>query len=263
VAINCSAIPESLLESELFGHAKGSFTGAYEKKIGLFEEAQNGTLFLDEIGDLSLSLQAKLLRVIQERTIKRVGENTYRDINCRIISATHKDLGLEVNEHRFREDLYFRLNVIPIVIPPLRDRYEDLIPLAENFLKRFALENGSCAKTFSKEAIKFVLDNPWRGNVRELENVVERAVVLSGEPEVSLEDFMPTCLDLHTLAQDKIGTSTENMFFVNHSEHLPTLDDIIQKYIEYAVLKNGGAKDKTAKEIGIDRKTLYKRLRLL
>src|SRR3989344_2014217 len=192
VAINCSAIPENLLESELFGHAKGAFTGAIEKKVGLFEEAEGGTLFLDEIGDLSLPLQAKLLRVLQDRKIKRIGENQLRNINVRIISATHKDLFKEIGEKHFREDLFFRLNVIPIKIPPLRERKEDVVPLAEFFLKKYTALNASNAKGFSKEALEKLLSNPWKGNVRELENAVERAVVLSSgewiQPE-NLFDF--------------------------------------------------------------------------
>jgi two-component system, NtrC family, response regulator HydG len=262
VAINCSAIPENLLESELFGHAKGAFTGAQMKKIGLFEEAENGTLFLDEIGDLSLSLQAKLLRVLQEKKIKRVGENQFRAVNCRIISATHKNLAEEIRESRFREDLYFRLNVIPIVIPPLRERTEDLLLLADTFLKKFALENGSLAKFFSKSAIKFILENQWRGNVRELENTVERAVVLSTESEVALENLMPLSLSLSPNKETKSAGLEENVFAVHYTNQLPTLDEVVHQYIDYAVKKNSGARDKTAKEIGIDRKTLYKRLRL-
>ena len=190
VAINCSAIPENLLESELFGHAKGAFTGAQDKKIGLFEEAEDGTLFLDEIGDLSLPLQAKILRVLQEKKIKRVGENQQRAVNCRIISATHKDLISEIKHGRFREDLYFRLKVIPIHLPPLRERREDILPLAETFMRKFSLENGSTAKKFSTEAIEFLLSNSWRGNVRELENAVERAVVIAMGEEILKKDFM-------------------------------------------------------------------------
>ena len=261
VAINCSAIPENLLESELFGHAKGSFTGAYDKKIGLFEEAENGTLFLDEIGDLSLSLQAKLLRVLQEKKIKRVGENQYRDINCRIISATHKDLASEVNEERFREDLYFRVNVIPISIPPLRERLEDILLLAESFLHKFSLENGSPAKIFSKNAIKFILENPWRGNVRELENTIERAVVLCSEVEITLENFLPLSSGLLTSGESNNILMSENVFSIACDKELPHLDVVIQKYIEFAVEKNNGARDRTAKDIGIDRKTLYKRMK--
>ncbi len=272
VAINCSAIPENLLESELFGHAKGSFTGAMNKKVGLFEEAQDGTLFLDEIGDLSLCLQTKLLRVLQEKNIKRVGENQYRPINCRIICATHKDLSIEVNEKRFREDLYFRLNVIPLTIPPLRNRKEDLLPLAEFFLHRFAQENGASATTFSKESIRFIFENPWRGNVRELENSIERAVILSTGPEVSLQGFSSLSSGLISKPEnDGIQNqkelidscpSEDNIFSIHHSDTLPTLEEITQRYIAYAIKKNGGARDKTAKEIGIDRKTLYKRMKM-
>jgi DNA-binding NtrC family response regulator len=193
IAINCSAIPENLLESELFGHAKGSFTGASEKKIGLFEEAGEGTLFLDEVGDLSLPLQAKLLRTLQERKIKRIGENQFRPFAARIVSATHKNLPEEIKQKNFREDLFFRLNVIPIHIPALRDRREDILPLAEFFLKKFAVLNAKPRiKGFDKGAIEFLLRSPWPGNVRELENSIERAVVLSETPYVSSADF---CLE--------------------------------------------------------------------
>lgn len=260
-AINCASIPENLLESELFGHAKGSFTGAFEKRVGLFEAAENGTLFLDEIGDLSLQLQSKLLRVLQEKKIKRVGENKPIAINCRIISATHKDLVLEIKEGRFREDLFYRLNVIPIVIPPLRDRHEDLLPLAETFLKKFALANESSARMFSKEAIKFILENSWKGNVRELENTVERAVVMSSGTEILLENFIPLkTTPLKSVETHLVHHSEENIFSFRHQAGLPKLDEVISKYIEYAILKNSGAKDKAAKEIGIDRKTLYRRM---
>ena len=262
VAINCSAIPENLLESELFGHAKGSFTGAFEKKIGLFEEAQNGTLFLDEIGDLSLSLQAKLLRVLQDKQIKRVGENQYRAVNCRIISATHKNLSTEINDAKFREDLFFRLNVIPIVIPPLRERQEDIVPLAEFFMKKYVSENNSSVTSFSADALEYIRNNSWRGNVRELENSIERAVVLSDFSEITVQDFLPleNCLMSKVTAHD-IAHFDVNGFNVPATEELRTLNYIINKYIEYAVVKNDGARDKTAKDIGIDRKTLYKRMK--
>ncbi len=261
IAINCSAIPEALLESELFGHAKGAFTGAQACKNGLFEEAQNGTLFLDEIGDLSLSLQAKLLRVLQEKKIRRVGENNDREINCRIISATHKDLSIEITEKRFREDLFFRLNVIPISIPPLRERQEDLLPMSENFLKKYALQNGSIAKTFAKDAMTFIYSNPWRGNVRELENTIERAVILSRGTEILLENLMPLNYGINITKEAACETPDEGVFQVNCLDELPTLESIIQKFIEFAIKRNGGARDKTAKDIGIDRKTLYKRIK--
>jgi len=260
VAINCSAIPENLLESELFGHAKGSFTGAICKHIGLFEEAQNGTLFLDEIGDLSLSLQAKLLRVLQERKIKRVGENQYIPVNCRIVSATHKDLLQEVQEQKFREDLYFRLNVIPVHIPPLRERKIDIKPLAEFFLKKYAQINGSTAKTFSNATIDYLVNNEWKGNVRELENTVERVAVLSNQTEISFDEILPGLIR----KSDFVDTNNDhgnNTFKISCNKQLPTLEEVIHKYIEFAVHMNGGARDQTAIELGIDRKTLYKRLR--
>ncbi|MBK7891381.1 MAG: sigma-54-dependent Fis family transcriptional regulator [Bdellovibrionales bacterium] len=267
VAINCSAIPENLLESELFGHAKGAFTGAQEKRIGLFEEAQDGTLFLDEIGDLTMALQAKILRVLQEKVIRRVGENQNRTINCRIISATHKDLAAEVSAGRFREDLFFRLDVIPILIPPLRDRPEDLLLLAESFLRKFAVANGSPAKTFSKAAVQYLLVNQWRGNVRELENTIERAVVLCGRAEISVDDFLPMATGLESNEASERESESDGLeksaFCVRFSERLPTLDEVIRQYIAFAVANKNGARDKTAKEIGIDRKTLYKRLRTI
>ncbi len=259
IAINCSAIPENLLESELFGHAKGAFTGANDKKVGLFEEAENGTLFLDEIGDLCLSLQAKLLRVLQEKKIKRVGENQYRSINCRIISASHKNLMTEVNEKKFREDLYFRLNVIPLNVPPLRERPEDIMLLADFFLNKFIKENKCGSKYFADEAKTYIQTNPWRGNVRELENAVERAVILSSGPVIHRLDFE---VNFGTEALSKVTTVSDRAFTMSYSGHLPSLSDVIHSYIVFAVNTNNGARDKTAKDIGIDRKTLYRRLDL-
>lgn len=273
IAINCSAIPENLLESELFGHAKGAFTGAAEKKIGLFAEAENGTLFLDEIGDLSLPLQAKLLRVVQERKIKRVGENELRPINVRIISATHKNLSHEVLENRFREDLFFRLNVIPINVPNLRSRSEDILPLAEHFFKKYALINNCPATEFSREAKKYLIENPWKGNVRELENAVERAVVMCTSTSIQLSDFLISSADVESnmnfvqsqpIQAEGVPATEPNdseFFALKVQNSLPELQEVIQRYIEFAVQRNGGAKDRTAKEIGIDRKTLYKKMK--
>ncbi|MBC7714636.1 MAG: sigma-54-dependent Fis family transcriptional regulator [Rhizobacter sp.] len=256
VAINCSAIPENLLESELFGYAKGAFTGAMGSKIGLFEEANNGTLFLDEIGDLALPLQAKLLRVLQERKIKRIGENQPRDITARIICATHKNLKKEVEAGRFREDLFFRLNVIPIYMPPLRDRKEDILPLSEYFLKKFSLMNNVNLKGFSKEAIKKLEGLPWQGNVRELENAIERAVVLATSDLIEVDD-LPT--HDHTASEGKTEGGGSNALFTVNS--LMTLEDVSKKYIEFIFKRNNYAKEQTAKELDIDRKTLYRKLK--
>lgn len=266
IPINCSAIPENLLESELFGHAKGAFTGANDKKIGLFEEAEGGTLFLDEIGDLNPTLQAKLLRVLQERKIKRIGENQYRPVNARIVSATHKDLKREVFEKRFREDLFFRLNVIPIDIPPLRERKEDIIPLAEFFLKKYSTLNNRHSKGFSKEALQHLLSQSWPGNVRELENTIERAVVLAAKPEIQTEDLQSISYERSEMeaaeADSEFDFNFDRMKDKSGQKVLP-IEEITQKYIQYVLQVNKGAKDKTAKDLGIDRKTLYRKLHMI
>ncbi len=266
IAINCAAIPETLLEAELFGYAKGSFTGAIDKKAGLFEEAEGGTLFLDEIGDLSQPLQAKLLRVLQDRKIKRIGENRFRDINVRILAATHRNLKQEVIEHRFREDLYFRLNVIPIHIPPLRDRPEDIMPLADFFLRRFSSVNVSTAKRFSNETLTFLLRHHWSGNVRELENTVERAVVLCQSEEITPADMLidPSHLPSENKVLPLIPSSNyqEEQGAKGIESSVPhfLLDEIVKTHIIKILEFNKGAKDKTAKMLGIDRKTLYRKL---
>ena len=259
VAINCSAIPENLLESELFGYAKGAFTGAVGSKIGLFEEANKGTLFLDEIGDLALPLQAKLLRVLQERKIKRIGENQTRDISARVICATHKDLKKEVEKGNFREDLYFRLNVIPINMPPLRERKEDIIPLSEYFLKKFSLINNASIKGFTKLAIKRLESLNWKGNVRELENAIERAVVLSNSEYVDVDDLPQIDNASNETASTNIDSS-HSLFAINS---IMSLEEMSKKYIEFIFKRNGFAKEQTAKELGIDRKTLYRKLKEL
>jgi DNA-binding NtrC family response regulator len=184
MAINCAAFPENLLETELFGFEKGAFTGAQARKIGLIESAQGGTLFLDEVGDMSLSTQAKLLRVIQEREIRRVGGTNVLPVDIRIISATHKDLSEEIRKGSFREDLFYRLNVIPVLIPPLRQRREDIPPLVTHFLMRFPRP-----KTIHSEALKLLLQYEWPGNVRELQAVMERVSVLTKEVEVRPENL--------------------------------------------------------------------------
>jgi two-component system, NtrC family, nitrogen regulation response regulator NtrX len=178
VEVNCAAIPSELIESELFGHEKGAFTSAIKQRIGKFEQADNGTLFLDEIGDMSLSAQAKVLRALQEHKITRVGGEKEIKINVRIIAATNKDLKKEIAEGNFREDLYHRLNVIPIYVPPLAERRDDIPLLADKFLSDVAEEYGDQPKTFSPEAMEYMKNLPWTGNVRELRNVVERLVIM-------------------------------------------------------------------------------------
>lgn len=251
VAINCTAIPDTLLESELFGHAKGAFTGAIVRKRGLFEEADGGTIFLDEIGDMDLALQAKLLRVLQERKIRAVGENQDRDIDVRIIAASHKDLKRAIKNSSFREDLYYRLAVIPIVIPPLRLRREDIPLLTEHFLVKYARMNHSKVKGVSSEAMASLMALPWEGNVRELENVIERAVVLARGTEIGIADL-------------PAGSKSDGESFLEREltgGTLPTIEDIERRYMKFVLEKTGGKKEKAAQILGINRRTLYRKER--
>lgn len=253
VAINCTAIPETLLESELFGHAKGSFTGAIGKKKGLIEEANGGTLFLDEIGDMSPPLQAKLLRVLQERKIRPVGDNNFYDVDVRVIAATHKDLKAAIREDKFREDLYYRLSVIPILVPPLRERLEDIPILAEHFLRKYSAANAVDGSTrihgFTKAAMSKLVHLRWEGNVRELENVIERAVVLCMNTTIDTVDIP----DPEALSPDRAIKSMTSDF--------PTLTQLEERYMQIVVQKTGGRKDRAAQILGINRRTLYRKER--
>ncbi len=247
VAINCTAIPYNLLESELFGHVKGSFTGAIGDKKGLFEEAQGGTLFLDEIGDLDMALQAKLLRVLQERKIKPVGTTKYKEIDVRIISATHKDLKKSIQEEGFREDLFYRLSVIPIEVPSLRERKEDIPVLADYFLKKYTSLNNSKVEGFSSEALQVLMSARWEGNVRELENLIERIVVLTKNETIQVED-------IPFLKENNVES-----FYNQASADWPTIDQLVNRYIEKVLKKVGGKKEKAAQILGINRRTLYRK----
>lgn len=247
IAINCTAIPENLLESELFGHVKGSFTGATTDKKGLFEEADGGTLFLDEIGDMDIALQAKLLRVLQERTIKPVGSNHNKPIDVRLIAATHKDLKKAILNGTFREDLYYRLAVIPIVVPPLRHRPEDTPLLAHHFLRKYSALNNGKVLGFTQAALQKLISLSWPGNVRELENMVERLVVLARSPQIDSSDI-----------PDAEHTTSEH-FFGQASANSPTLMDLEKRYIQLVLEKTGGKKEKAAQILGINRRTLYRK----
>ncbi|MBN8540104.1 MAG: sigma-54-dependent Fis family transcriptional regulator [Deltaproteobacteria bacterium] len=251
VAINCTAIPDTLLESELFGHAKGAFTGAISRKRGLFEEAEGGTVFLDEIGDMDLGLQAKLLRVLQERKIRAVGENFDRDIDVRIIAASHKDLKKAIKNGSFREDLYYRLAVIPIVIPPLRHRREDIPLLAHHFLKKYARLNSSQVGSISSDAMSSLMSMPWEGNVRELENLIERTVVLCRGKEITIKDLPHgSKSDAESFFEGELAGGT-----------FPTLEDLERRYMKLVLDKTGGRKEKAAQILGINRRTLYRKER--
>ncbi len=250
VPVNCAAIPEALLESELFGHLKGSFTDAKGDKRGLFEEANGGTLFLDEISELPVMLQAKLLRAIQEKEIRRVGSTKAVAVDVRIIAATNLSLTDEVKAKRFREDLYYRLNVIEIRMPPLRERREDIPLLVDAFLKKCAEANRKAVKGIGESALAMLLDYPWPGNVRELENVIERAVTLARGERVLPEDLPPA---VH-------GSRGDRKVIDDAADRTLPLEEVEKEYILRILDKTGGNKYQAAQLLGIDRKTLYRKL---
>jgi DNA-binding NtrC family response regulator len=249
VPINCTAIPEGLLESELFGHVRGAFTGAHASKRGLFEKADGGTLFLDEIGDMGLVLQGKLLRVLQDREIRAVGGTQSVRVDVRIIAATNRDLEAEIAAGRFREDLFYRLNVIPIHIPPLRERPEDVPALVEAFLRRHA---DGRRRFFAPEALERLLAHAWRGNARELENVIERALALSDAETLGPEDVP---LPGGVTPEKPRGED----FLAGAAAHGMTLHELSERYTEQVLHSTGGNKVQAARILGIDRKTLYRR----
>jgi two-component system NtrC family response regulator len=240
VALNCGAIPENLLESELFGYEKGAFTGAYAQKRGKFEVAHTGTLFLDEIGELAQALQVKLLRFLQDRKIERVGGHQSLEVDVRIIAATNRDLKKDMENHIFREDLYYRLKVVPLDIPPLRKRREDIIPLARYFLSKYCQEHRKSLVTLSSEAENSLVMQPWPGNVRELENLLSRAVVLTNHSVLSPNDF--------GFGIDSV-VSEVNLKFAKKAIEI----DFVKK----ALSKNKGIVSRAARELGISRVNLY------
>ncbi len=250
VPVNCAAIPEPLLESELFGHVRGSFTDAKVDKRGLFEEASGGTLFLDEISELPLLLQAKLLRAIQEREIRRVGATRSVSVDVRIIAATNLALAEEVKAKKFREDLFYRLNVIEIRMPPLRERREDIPLLVEAFLKKCAEASKKPVRGVSESALALMMEYPWPGNVRELENVVERALTLTRSDKILAEDLPPTIR----------GSRGDRRILDEAAERTLPLHDVEKEYIKRILEKTGGNKYQAAQVLGIDRKTLYRKL---
>jgi DNA-binding NtrC family response regulator len=256
VAVNCAAIPEGLLESELFGHAKGAFTGAVETKPGKFELADRGTIFLDEIGDMSFKLQVKVLRVLQERHFEPVGSGKTKQVDIRVVAATNQDLIKAVAEKRFREDLYYRLNVIPIHLPPLRERKKDIPLLLKYFLEKFNRENGKKIFGFSKEATEILKNYHWPGNVRELENFVERVVVLKAEGEVQEEEIP---------AVFRQGNSTaffsEIVFPEEGLDFRALVGKLESELIARALEKSEGNKNKAAQLLKLNRTTLLEKMR--
>jgi two-component system, NtrC family, response regulator AtoC len=246
VAIDCGALAETLLESELFGHVRGAFTGAISSKRGLFEQAHGGTCFLDEIGDISLNTQAKLLRVLEEHEIKRVGGTDSVKVDVRVIAATNKDLEAVIRAAKFREDLYYRLNVVTISLPPLRDRREDIPLLATHFLRKYAEENNKRITHISVDAMTLLEEYKWPGNVRELENVIERAVALTSNPVLLPEDLPPR---LNEGFEDTKGDRLTRPL---------TLREVERRHIERVLRETRGNKKLAAELLGINRRTLYR-----
>ncbi len=253
VKVNCAALPETLLESELFGHVKGAFTGAVADRAGRFEAAHGGTIFLDEISELSPGVQAKLLRVLQEREFDRVGSSRTLKVDVRIITATNQDLEAAVRERRFREDLYFRLNVLPILIPPLRERREDIPPLLDHFLRKYAGENNKVIRGLSREARDALLKYDYPGNVRELENLTERAVVLCRGDVIGLEDLP---LGLHE-AGEPPGTASPP------GSLMAELETLERRMIEEALGRAEGIQTRAADILGISERALRYKLKKL
>ena len=258
VAINCSALPENLLESELFGHKKGAFTGAVSDKRGLFEEAELGTIFLDEVNSMATSLQTKLLRVLQEREVRRVGDNKSVPINVRVLGATNEALQPKIKDGSFREDLYYRLAVIPVEMPPLRERLEDMPLLVKHFLQKQSAQTGSEPKKIDPKALELLCAYDWPGNVRELENAIERACALCEDDMIAPNDLPPQIVEF---ADEDAARRARAMKPVGKS-----LDEFIQEqerhYIEATIAKFNGAREKAANVLGISMATLYRKLEI-
>ncbi len=247
VAVNCAALPETLMESELFGHEKGAFTGADRQRIGRFEQASGGTLFLDEIGDLPLHLQVKLLRVLQERVVERVGSGKPTPVNVRLVAATHRDLETMVREGRFRDDLYYRINVVTILLPPLRERREDIPLLVDHFVRKLAAANGKAIEGLTREARDLLLRYDYPGNIRELENVVERAVVLTRDPVIDVSDLPLALTDARTETPGDASLTA-------------AVEGLERRMIRDALAEAGGVQTRAAERLGISERVLRYKL---
>ncbi|MGB8952187.1 MAG: sigma-54 dependent transcriptional regulator [Candidatus Aminicenantales bacterium] len=249
VVVDCGALVETLFESELFGHVKGSFTGAHETKHGRFEVATGGTIFFDEISNLSLNIQAKLLRVIQEREVTRIGSTKPIKVDVRILAATNENLAELVKSGKFREDLFYRLSVVPIHLPPLRERREDVPLLVQHFLQKYNKKTKKNIESVSPQAVKALMEYDWPGNIRELENTIERAVVLSKSNGINIEDLM-----YH-------GISASSSILSPTGGSFKTMEEVEKEYIKAVLQSQYGNRSKAAKILGIDRKTLWAKLK--
>jgi len=252
IEVNCAAIPNELIESELFGHEKGSFTGANQQRIGKFEAANKGTLFLDEIGDMSLQAQAKVLRAIEDGKIERVGGNKKIDVDVRIVSATNKNLEKEIEEGNFREDLFHRLNVIPLTIPPLRERKDDIIELAHHFSSIICAKNKFTQVTFNKDALELLKSNNWSGNIRELKNIIERIIIMVPKDNISASDIIHLLPNSKSKTDDLLDISNSFQEFKEHTERA-----FILKQLEL----NDWNISKTADILEIQRSHLYNKMK--
>jgi DNA-binding NtrC family response regulator len=251
VAVNCSAMPEALLESELFGHTKGAFTDARESRAGLFAQAKGGTLFLDEIGDMPLPLQPKILRALQERKVRPVGSDAEISVDVRIVAATNRDLEEAIEEKRFRQDLYFRLNVIQIALPPLRSRGGDVLPLAAHFLEGFAKRARKDVRGIARPAAEKLATYAWPGNVRELQNCMERAVTLARFEQIIVDDLPEKIRDYR---------SSHVLVAGNDPSELAPMEEVERRYFHRVLEAVGGNKTAAARILGVERKTLYRKL---
>ena len=255
INVNCAAIPEELIESELFGHEKGAFTGATQKKRGKFELADNGTIFLDEIGDMSLKTQAKILRVLQEQQFQRVGGGRTLKVNVRVMTASNKDLEKEIKGGQFREDLYYRINVIPIHVPPLRERAEDIPLLVDTFLKELGQQNRGSRKIITPRAKDLLSRYGWPGNVRELKNLIERLAIMSAKDEIDLNDIPPP---YNSGGSDTLGNDAGLLSAATLKEAKRAFE---LQFIKRKLALNDHNISKTATDIGVDRSYLYKKLK--
>ncbi len=251
VAINCAAMPEPLLESELFGHVRGAFTDARADRTGLFVQAEGGTLFLDEIGDMPLSMQAKLLRALQERTVRPVGGDRELPFDVRVVAATNRDLETAVAEQRFREDLYFRINVIQVAVPPLRARGNDVLLLAQAFIEHFAARSAKKVTGIAAPTAQRLLAYQWPGNVRELQNAIERAVAVTGFAEITVDDLPERIRDYRA---SHVVVAAED------PSELATMEEVERRYIARVLQAVNGNRTEAARILGLDRKTLYNKL---
>jgi two-component system, NtrC family, response regulator AtoC len=256
VAVDCGALTETILESELFGHVRGAFTGALADKKGVFEEAQGGTCFLDEIGGISSNLQARLLRVLQEHEIRRVGGKDWVKVDVRVVAATNHNLAEAVSKGEFRQDLYYRLDVVAIHLPPLRERVDDIPLLARHFLQRYSQESGKSISAISDKAMELLCSYSWPGNIRELENAIEQAVALSYQSILTPDDFPEAVRNPAAAQPFENGSQNEQFLFLD----APSLEEVKKRYVLHVLRHNQGNVSRSARVLNIDRRSLYRML---